>query len=590
MQATPALEEQTKDLADILNAIRRRRAGITIIAGVLLLISVLVALLLPAVYRSTATILIEEQDISTDLVRAAVSTFAVQRIQTISQRVMTRSNLSEIMQKYDLYKSDRRTKTTEEIIDGMRKDIKLDMINADVVDPRNGAPTKATIAFTLSYEGEDPDVTQKVASELTSLFLKENLQQRTQQAEESYTFLKEQADNFSRQIAENEKKIAAFKEKNAATLPDLTTINFGLKDSTTREIEDLDNQIHSAKERKFFLETQLAQTDTMAPGMSSGGVAIPNQKDRLKQLRNDYATALSRYSPNHPDVIRLRREIAALEAESGDIDTSDDAAKQLVKLRTDLATAQQKYSPDHPDVIKLKKQIATLENTLSKAPPAASSQHAPAPDNPAYINLQVQLNAAEQDIKMMTSKREQLQTKLTEYQTRLAQAPEVEREYLDLTRGQDNAKAKFQEIKAKQNEAELSKSLELESKGERFSLIDPPAFPEKPVSPNRPALLILGFVLSLGSGVGYALLTDSMDKSIRGAKNLAAVAGANPLGVIPYIENAQDRKGKGKKKRRRIIVVVTLIAVALLLIQFLWLPLDVAWIKAMRKISEVFGM
>jgi len=588
MQATPVMEEQTKDLADILIAIRRRRTAITTIAVVIFLASALLAALLPPVYRSTATILIEEQDISTDLVRAAVSTFAVQRIQTISQRVMTRSNLTQIIQKFDLYQDDKRTKTDEEIIDAMRENIKLDTINADVMDPRSGAPTKATIAFTLSYDGENADITQQVANELTSLFLKENLQQRTQKAEESYAFLKEQADNFGRQIADFEKKLATFKEKNAANMPEMAGMNFGLKDSTTREVEDVENQIHSLKERKFYLETQLAQTDPMGPSVSSSGMAIPNQSARLRQLQNDYTSALSRYAPNHPDVLRLRREIAALEGQTGAVDTSADTAKQLVNLRTDLAAAQQKYSDDHPDIIKLRKEIAALENVVAEPKPSGSKTSTPTPDNPAYVTLQVQLNSAEQDMRMLTLKREQLKIKLAEYEARLAQSPQIEREYSDLTRGLDSAKLKFQEIKARQNEAELSKSLESESKGERFSLIDTPASPEKPVSPNRPVILLLGFLLSMGSGLGYGVLADSMDKSIRGAKGLASVLGTNPLSIIPYIENNQDRQGKGRTKRRRIMSLIGIIALALLLIHFLWMPLDVLWIKAARYLSQRF--
>lgn len=588
MQATPVMEEQTKDLADILIAIRRRRTAITTIAVIIFLISALIAILLPPVYRSTATILIEEQDISTDLVRAAVSTFAVQRIQTISQRVMTRSNLSQIIQKFDLYRNDKRTKTDEEIIDGMRKDIKLDTINADVMD-HSGAPTKATIAFTLSYNGENAEVTQRVANELTSLFLKENLKQRTQKAEESYAFLKEQADNFGMQIADYEKKLATFKEKNALNMPELTGMNFGLKDSTTREIDDADNQVHSLKERKFYLESQLAQTDPMGSSVSSSGMPIPNRNDRLKQVRNDYASALSRYAPDHPDVIRLRHEITALEGQTGAVDTSAETAKQLIKLRTDLTAAQQKYSDEHPDIIRLKKEISTLEKTVTELKPSNSPKSKPTPDNPAYVTLQIQLNSAEQDIKMLTLKREQLKIKLAEYESRLAQAPQIEREYLDLSRGLDSAKLKFQEIKARQNEAELSKSLESESKGERFSLIDPPAFPEKPESPNRPVILLVGLIVSLGSGLGYGVLTDSMDKSIRGAKGIAGILGANPLGIIPYIENNQDRQGKGRTRRRRIIFVIGIIALTLLLIHFLWMPLDVIWIKGSRYLTQRLG-
>lgn len=590
MQAEPLMEEQTKDLADIIDAVRRRRAAIGLIAGTLFFISLLIAALLPSVYRSSATILIEEQDIPSDMVKSAVNTFAVQRIQTISQRVMTRSNLMDVINKYNLYASDKRTKTEEEIVDGMRKDIKLETINADVVDPRNGVPTKATIAFTLSYDGESPGVTQKVANELTTLFLNENIKSRTQQAEDTYAFMKDEADRLSKQISDYESKLATFKAKNSGNLPEDQPINKQFMDRAQSDIYDVGSQIRNAEERKFYLQAQLAQISPSGPSVNSSGQLIPDRISRLKALRAQYATDLSRYSPDHPDVQRERREIAALEGgDSGDSKLAADEAKQLADLRAQLAVAKKKYNADHPDVIRLRKQIAEMERQLSKPAHPEAAVSSQFPDNPAYLTLQAQLQAADSDIKSLRAKRDQLTAKLTDYETRMAHAPAVESEYATLSRGLENALAKFRDIKAKQMEADLSKQMEKESKGERFSLIDPPAYPEKPVSPNRPVLLLLGCVLSLGSGVGYAVLADSMDKSIRGSKGIVGVLRVNPLGIIPYIENSEDIARKRRNKRRWWIFSVSAVVIVLLLINFLWMPLDVLGLKAMRIISARFG-
>lgn len=589
MQINPAMEEQSKDLADFINAIRRRRSAIVVIVATIFLISTLIAMLLPSVYRSSATILIEEQDIPSDMVRAAVTSFAVQRIQTISQRVMTRSNLLDIIEKYKLYTRDKRTKTTEEIVDAMRQDIKLETINADVMDPRSGAPTKATIAFTLSFDGESPEQTQKVASELTNLFLNENLKARAQQAEDTYSFLKDEADKLEAQIAEYEKKLADFKKKNAGNLPELSQMNMQLMDRTESEVDDIGNQLRAAEERKFYLQAQLAQISPSGPTISSSGQLIPDPVSRLKALRSDYARALSLYSPDHPDVLRLKREIAAIEGASGSVSMGGEQAKQLTNLRAELATAREKYSEDHPDIIKLKKQIASLESTLPKAAHPEKAVAAQMPDNPAYLNLQAQLQAAEADIKSLGTKREQLKAKLADYETRLTTAPQIEREYSSLTREHENALIKFRDIKAKQMEAEVSKQLEKESKGERFSLIDPPAFPEKPVSPNRPAILFLGFILSLGSGIGFAIVKDSVDNAVTSSKGVMALMGANPLGIIPYIANDQDRYLRQRTKRRWIIFFITSLVVGLLLIHFLWLPLDIVAFKVLRRLDGLFG-
>jgi len=589
MQAIPVMEEQTKDLADILIAIRRRRAAIIVIVATIFLISALIAVLLPSVYRSSATILIEEQDIPPDMVRAAVTSFAVQRIQTISQRVMTRSNLLNIIEKYKLYTRDVRTKTTEEIVAAMRNDIKLETINADVRDPRSGAPTQATIAFTLSFDGESPEQTQKVASELTNLFLNENLKTRTQQAEDTYSFMKDEADKLEAQIAEYEKKLAAFKEKNSDNLPELSQLNMSLIDRTEREIDDVGNKLHAIEERQFYLNAQLAQISPSGPTVSSSGQFIPDPVSRLKSLHSDYSRALSRYSPNHPDVLRMKREIDALEGQSDNVSMAAEQAKQLENLRTALVATREKYSDDHPDVIKLKKEIASLESGLTKTPQPEKAISAQMPDNPAYLTLQAQLQAADAEMKSLRTKRDQLNAKLVDYVARLTTAPQIEREYSGLSREYDNAVAKFRDIKAKQMEAEVSKQLEKESKGERFSLIDPPAFPEEPISPNRPAILFLGFILSLGSGIGFALVKDSIENSVTSRRGLASLMGANPLGVIPYIVNGQDRYLRKRTKRRWIMFFIASLVVGLLLIHFLWIPLDIALIKALRYADNLYG-
>src|SRR5438128_3870796 len=213
------MEEETKDLRDYFTAFRRRKKQVLTTVVILFLISMVVAAMLPSVYRSTATILIEQQEIPPDLVRSTISSYADQRIQVISQQVMTRANLMQIVQKYNLYPSYRRSKTSEETLERLRKDIKLDILKADVIDQRSGAKTTATIAFSLSYEGETAEGAQKVANELVSLYLNENLKNRQQKSAEASTFLAEEAAKLSEHIAQTEKKLAVFKAKNMGRLP-----------------------------------------------------------------------------------------------------------------------------------------------------------------------------------------------------------------------------------------------------------------------------------------------------------------------------------------------------------------------------------
>ena len=205
------MEEQTKDLKDYLVALRRRKKQILTTMGVLALASVLVALLLPPVYRSTATILIEEQEIPPELVRSTITSYADQRIQVNRQQVMTRANMMQIIEKYNLYPRQRLRETSEEILERMRKDIKFNMVSADVIDRRSGQKTVAAIAFTLAYDGETATGAQQVANELTSLYLNENLKTRQQKSSETAIFLSEEANKLGEHISEIETKLSIYK-------------------------------------------------------------------------------------------------------------------------------------------------------------------------------------------------------------------------------------------------------------------------------------------------------------------------------------------------------------------------------------------
>ena len=584
-------EESTNDLSDYIGAIRRRRNAILIIAAALFTITVLVALLLDPVYRSTATILIEEQEIPPDLVRSTITTYAWQRIQTISQRVMTRNNLMEIVEKYDLYRSKRKRETTEEIVQRIRDDIKMEPISADVVDPRTGRPAPATIAFTLAYDNDRPDVAQKVASELTTLYLNENLKSRSEKAAETVDFLTDETTKMAQHIAELETKLAEFKQKNLNTLPELSQLNLQLMERTDRELMDSQNEIRSLEERKFYLEGQLAQISPNSPMFAASGERILDSESRLKGLRTELASVTAKYSPDHPDVQQIRREIEGLEQQTGAVSHRQEQAKEMTRVRGELATLREKYSEEHPDVVRLTKQLADMEASL-KSPAGQTPESAVAaekPENPAYITLQSQLDGVNSQLRSIATKRDQLKAKLTDFENRIVKTPQVEREYLDLKRDYENSQIRYREIKGKQMEADVGQQLEKERKGERFSLIDPPQLPEKPIKPNRIAILILGFILSLGSGLGYALVAESLDRSVRGVRGVVATLGTAPLSVIPYIENKADIIRRAHTKKLTLRAMMAGFVVVVVLVQFMWLPLDVIWYKGVRILGGLVG-
>ncbi len=580
------IDEPTKDLKDYLDAFRRRKKQIITISATIFLIGLIVAFVWPPTYKSTATILIEEQEVPPDLVQSTVTSYATQRIQTISQRVMTRANLMNIIEKYGLYEDERKRETTEEILERMREDIELEMISAEVIDPRTGRPMPATIAFSLSYSGEDPEKVQKVANELVNLYLSENLKERSSKATETYAFLSEEANRLKAHIDEIEKQMAEFKEKNVNRLPELVSLNTQLMDRTERELQDVDNQLRQLEDRRYYLEGQLNQLDPYGqdPNLSP--------QTRLKALRTEYLNLLARYSPSHPDVVRLKREIEGLEKETGARPDPELIREELKKAQTERAQLLKKYSSQHPDVVKMDKTIATLRTELGKAEKAAGDTKSslPKPDNPAYVTLMAQLDSTLGEIASLKKKKAQLKAKLAEYEKRLTETPQVERQYTALKREWENAVAKYQELKAKEMQARVAQQLETERKGERFSLIDPPALPEEPIKPNRPAIVVLSLILAIASGLGYAAVAESLDTSIRGAKGVLAAVNSMPLAVIPYLESELEKRRRKVSRWRTATVMVTVVVAAVLLVHFFVTPLDVLWFRALRKVSILTGV
>src|SRR5262245_13632603 len=200
------MDEQQYDgfewnLGDYLGALRRRAFVATVAFVFVLGVGAVVALAWPPVYRSMATILIEQQEIPQDLVRSTITSFADQRIQLITQRVMTTARLLEIIRDHGLYAADFDRVPREVIIDRMREAIQMDTISANGVDPRSGQPTMATIAFTVGFDSRSPELAARVANELTSLYLQENSETRRQQAAEASVFLSDEARRLSQEIA-----------------------------------------------------------------------------------------------------------------------------------------------------------------------------------------------------------------------------------------------------------------------------------------------------------------------------------------------------------------------------------------------------
>jgi uncharacterized protein involved in exopolysaccharide biosynthesis len=584
----------SRSLADTLGFLQRRRSALLAGSGLLMAMAVVTAFVLPAVYRSTATILIQEQEIPPELVRSTVTSFADERIQVISQQVMTRSVLLDLIDKYGLYADERKRETSEELLERMRHDIRITPISADVTDRRTGSTMKSTIAFSLAYDSESPANAQKITNQLTTLFLNENVKNRQQKAAETTSFLDEELDRVGKVISEDEQKLAEFKQRNQGRLPDLTQLNLAESERTHTDIQRLDRELGFVAERRAALEGQLAETRPSLPIVSVGGT-IPDPEDQLQALQTQLASLVGIYSEDHPDIRRLRREIANLKSSTtGGAEGEVDDAAAIEALRAKLTLLRQQYAEDHPDVQRARRSLAALEGAAASAAARSASGAMAADDamrprradNPAYQNLKQQIATLVAQTQSMQTERHTLQARLDDLDLRLHQAPEVERGYFELARDLDSSRTRFRELREKQMQAQVAEQLERERKAERFTLIDPPIYPEKPVRPNRPLILLIGLVLALGGGVAAAVLHEALDSTVHGARDLARLLRAPVLAVVPTSPSALALRRRGTRLRWALGTSVLFAALLLAGVHFLYLPLDVAWYAGLRRISN----
>jgi polysaccharide biosynthesis transport protein len=585
MDAQP--QKPLPDTREKLLSYWRRRKAFLLVAGAGTVVTVLLAVFLPSTYQSTATILIEQQEIPQELVRSVITSFADQRVQVISQRVMTTQNLLALIERYDLYPDIRERQPREVLLAKMRGDIGMHMISADVIDPRSGRPTQATIAFSVAYQSRSPELALKVANELTSLYLNENLTSRTQLSQQTSAFFTEESNRQSAHITELDKNLATFKEKHQDELPELAQLNIQTAERTELELRDAENRIAALDSQRVLLQAQLAQISPNTQVFSDSGQRVYGAEDRLKALKSQLADYKARYAPDHPDVISTQREVDGLEKEVHAEDGTADRVRQLSDAKAQLASALEKYSPEHPDVVRLQREIDSLQKAVDGDAGAGLEKikrdHA---DNPVYVQVKGQLDALTVDRETAVKKRDELHAKFDDYERRMSKSPEVERQFREMARELETAQFKYQEILSKQTEVQVSQNLETERKGEKFTLIEPPQPPEKPISPNRKLIVAVGVLMAAVLAAGAVVLLESIDATVRGPNDIRQLFEVPALASIPNIVTAADRKRRKHFIRYSWGGAGCAVLLATIVVHVLIRPLDVVWLSLLRR----FGM
>jgi len=463
-------------LSDFFGVLRRRSVWLLTLLPAAMLIAVYLAFTLPRQYVSSATILLEPSSIPADMIKTTVTAFADQQIEIVRGRVMTRESLLRLVQEVDPYPNR----------DDLNANDKAAAVaaNSEIVrvDPITLEPLLVSSAFSVHYRNPDPDLAAAIAKRLAQMFLDYNRETRTQQATETVEFLQAQSTEASQKIVELERRLAEFKAQYGDALPESQERNENMLDRAGRDLQSLEQQLLLAKDRRSTLELQRTQIN-------------PNLFDPAGDWRN-----------------------------------------QLKTLQSDLAVAQKKYSPDHPEVRRLRRAIEAMSARTDTNPTSL------APDNPEYKQVVSQLDTVNREISALQASADRYRDEIRLYERGLKMAPEVERDYAQLLRDYDIAQERFRGIEDRLRDAALGQALETQQRGGRFTLIREPYRPTSPDSPNRLGIILLGLVLGGGLGVGMAALRESSDPSVRSMRDLLEITDIKALAAVPVMRNAADRK------------------------------------------------
>ncbi len=564
---------------DLLRTGWQRRWFFLVPVAAIVGLALALALTLPPTYRSTATILIEDQEIPDNLVASLVNDYIDRRLETLTRRVLVTDNLLRVAERYQLYTVEREVMSPTQIARSMRNKIGMDVISTTVNDPATGRSGRATIAFQLSFEDRDPAKAQRVTNELVSLYLQTNLEQRRATAAGTTAFLAGERTRVEQRIAQLEEQVLEFQTRNQGLLPNDVVLAQQQIIRLEQDLRQLDREVQTLRDREAFLQTQLAMTDEFLPRDLSRGVT---PESRLEMARAELASAQARYQPNHPDVVRLEREVRSLQAVVGTRNGGSGAQALLAQRdshQAELTALRERYTDTHPDVVRTQRQLAGIESALANADTGSVG----ATRSPAYVQLSSQLNSVVSQYEGIAAHRLEIRAELDRLQDVVARSPVVSQEYERLTRGLEEAIASRESLVAKEATAQLGQSLETGAVGERLSLIEPPVFPEAPSSPNRRLILALGLVLAVGSGIGSVTLAELFDRTVRSAKDLGRLIGERPLVMIPTMVTRTQKRRQWAVRGVVLAAVLAAVAGALTAVHHTVAPLDVLAYQAQTR-------
>jgi protein tyrosine kinase modulator len=467
------------DISLILSAFYRRKNLVIAFALVVFLLAAYVAAIAPNVYRSSTLVLITPQKLPASFVTSTVTTDLGERMQSIIQEILSRTQLEKVANEFNLYSSgDSSGSITEDRVERLRKAIKVEFRRNNV--------------FQLSFESENPEKAKQVAGRVASLFIDQNLQVREQQAIGTKSFINAETERLRKDLDEQETVVNQYKAAHRYELPDQLDTNLRNMEQYRRELEGVNQRLAALQERKGVLQKQVVESDILGVDLFGGSFAGPTETGT-------------------PDV-------------------------QIQMREKELDLLLQKYSAKHPDVIRVKKEIQALEADSKSPAPAKSANFKPGPTgNPMKQVLQTQITDIDAEVHALRAQQDQIRNQVGVLQGRIENTPIRTIELSKISRGYEITLRKYQDLLAKGLESDVSENMEKKQKGEQFQILDPANFPLKPVRPNRPLIILIGLLAGLGGGFGLAFLWDNLDSSFKRGDEINSYVNVPLLATIPAL-------------------------------------------------------
>jgi polysaccharide chain length determinant protein (PEP-CTERM system associated) len=502
-------------LAGLLEIARRRRVLAVLPFLFVLTAAASLAVFLPSLWTAKTLVLVNRQQVPERYVASTVQADIEARLLTLSQDILTSDRLMKIAQDHGLYYNLRRTGSPDDVVERMRRDIRLEIVE----DKDRRSARERSALFSIAYTAPDPTVAARVSNTLASLYIQENGRLREKQAAGTSEFLDVQLNDIRNRLKVQEARITEYKEKHLGELPEQKEVNLRTLERLQQQLQLAHENNRRANERRQLLTNSLGEMD-MTSGMVAGPGAGPN------------------------------------------VTPADTAAARLNLLRQELAVMQTKFHDRYPDVLQMKEQIRILEAKVEsekKQQAALAAQAAGAkkpgrdlriaPQNPYIQSLMTQLDQAHVDAKTSAEEMAVINRQIAIYQKRLENTPKREQELALITRDYETTRELHKNLLGKRGEAEMAAELEQRQQGETFRVIEPARLPERPAGPNRFRLLLVGLALALGASGVAVVLAEQVDTSFRRVDEVRATAPMPVLSAIPRITTEQDRTRQTRQRR-----------------------------------------